>query len=66
MAAKNLGAYYAFLGDYAKGIVDSTATDEGTLKGYLAAFEDAGADEVIRFPASPDPHEVEQLAAAVL
>ena len=65
-AAKNLGDYYAFLGDYAKGVVDSTATDEGTLKGYLAAFEDAGADEVICFPASPDPNQVELLADAAL
>ena len=33
--------------------------------GYLAAFEQAGADEVICFPASRDPDQVGALAAAV-
>ena len=47
IAAKNIGDYYSWLGDYAQGIVDSTATDADTVKGYLSAFEDAGADEVI-------------------
>ena len=46
IAQKNFGDYYAFLGDYAQNVVDSAATDEDTLKSYLAAFEEAGADEV--------------------
>jgi hypothetical protein len=29
------------------------------------AFEDAGADELILFPASPDPQQVDLLAGAV-
>lgn len=62
---ENIGDYYAFLGDYAKQIVDSAATDEETLKGYLSAFDEAGADEVICFPASPDPDQVELLASAI-
>ena len=62
---ENLGDYYGFLGDYAKQIVESAATDAETLKGYLSAFEEAGADEVICFPASPDPDQVELLAGAV-
>src|SRR3954470_4679408 len=53
-----LGSYYAFLGDYADQIVQSAAKDEDTLKGYLAAFEEAGADEVICFPSSADPAQV--------
>jgi alkanesulfonate monooxygenase SsuD/methylene tetrahydromethanopterin reductase-like flavin-dependent oxidoreductase (luciferase family) len=64
VAAKSLGDYYAFLGEYTSMVVDSAATDEGTLKGYLSAFEEAGADEVICFPASPDPAQVELLATA--
>ncbi len=32
----------------------------------LAAYEQAGADEVICFPASADPAQVDLLAAAVL
>ncbi len=62
---ESIGDYYGFLGDYAQQIVQSAATDEGTLKGYLSAFEEAGADEVICFPASADPDQVELLARAV-
>ncbi|MGO8906793.1 MAG: LLM class flavin-dependent oxidoreductase [Solirubrobacteraceae bacterium] len=64
-AQKSLTDYYAFLGDYAQQIAQSAAKDEQTLKGYLAAFEQAGADEVICFPTSPDPAQVELLARAV-
>lgn len=64
-AQQNLGSYYAFLGDYAQRVVESAAKDADTVKGYLAAFEQAGADEVICFPASSDPSQVERLAEAV-
>jgi alkanesulfonate monooxygenase SsuD/methylene tetrahydromethanopterin reductase-like flavin-dependent oxidoreductase (luciferase family) len=59
-----IGHYYAWLGDYAEQIVQSAAKDAGTVKGYLTAFEQAGADEVICFPASSDPAQVELLAEA--
>lgn len=61
-----LGDYYAFLGDYAEQIVQSAAKDQNTLETYVSAFEAAGADEVICFPASADPAQVELLAQAVL
>src|SRR4051812_28462598 len=61
-----LGSYYAFLGEYADQIVASAAKDEDTVRGYIAAFEEAGADEVICFPASADPAQVELLASAAL
>ncbi len=64
-AQESLGDYYAFLGDYAQQIVRSAAKDEQTVKGYLSAFGQAGADEVICFPTSPDPAQVELLAGAV-
>lgn len=63
-AQQSLGDYYAFLGDYAEQIVQSAAKDADTIKGYLSAFEQAGADEVICFPASSDPSQVERLAEA--
>jgi alkanesulfonate monooxygenase SsuD/methylene tetrahydromethanopterin reductase-like flavin-dependent oxidoreductase (luciferase family) len=59
-----LGNYYAFLGDYADQIVQSAAKDEDTVRGYLSAFESEGVDEVMCFPASADPRQVELLAAA--
>jgi alkanesulfonate monooxygenase SsuD/methylene tetrahydromethanopterin reductase-like flavin-dependent oxidoreductase (luciferase family) len=64
-AERSLGDYYSFLGDYASRVVDSAAKDADTIKGYLAAFEQAGADEVICFPASADPAQVGLLAEAV-
>ena len=65
-ARHSLGSYYAFLGDYADRIVESAAKDEDTVRSYLQGFEDAGADEVICFPSSADPAQVELLAAAAL
>jgi alkanesulfonate monooxygenase SsuD/methylene tetrahydromethanopterin reductase-like flavin-dependent oxidoreductase (luciferase family) len=65
LAARNLGHYYAWLGDYAQLIVDSAAKDEATIKAYLSAFEQAGANEVMLFPASTDTDQVEALASAV-
>jgi alkanesulfonate monooxygenase SsuD/methylene tetrahydromethanopterin reductase-like flavin-dependent oxidoreductase (luciferase family) len=64
-AERTLGDYYSFLGDYASRVVDSAAKDADTIKGYLAGFEQAGADEVICFPASADPAQVELLAGAI-
>ena len=65
-ARDSLGDYYAFLGDYADNIVQSAAKDPDTVKSYLSAFEEAGADEVICFPANADPAQVELLAQAAL
>jgi alkanesulfonate monooxygenase SsuD/methylene tetrahydromethanopterin reductase-like flavin-dependent oxidoreductase (luciferase family) len=66
-ARKDLGHYYAWLGEeLANMIIDSAATDADTVKSYLAAFEEAGADEVICFPVTPDPGQVDLLADAVL
>jgi alkanesulfonate monooxygenase SsuD/methylene tetrahydromethanopterin reductase-like flavin-dependent oxidoreductase (luciferase family) len=66
IARRSLGDYYAFLGDYADQIVASAAKDAATVKGYLSAFEQAGADEVICFPASANLAQVELLAGAAL
>jgi alkanesulfonate monooxygenase SsuD/methylene tetrahydromethanopterin reductase-like flavin-dependent oxidoreductase (luciferase family) len=63
-AKRSLGDYYSVLGDYADQVVQSAAKDADTLKGYISAFEQAGADEVICFPASADPAQVELLAEA--
>ncbi len=65
-ATQSLGDYYAFLGDYAQRVVASAAKDAETVRGYLKAFEAAGADEVICFPTSADVGQVELLAEAAL
>jgi alkanesulfonate monooxygenase SsuD/methylene tetrahydromethanopterin reductase-like flavin-dependent oxidoreductase (luciferase family) len=64
-ARESLGDYYAWLGPYADQIVDGAAKDADAVKSRLAAFEEAGADEVICFPASADPGQVELLAEAI-
>lgn len=65
IAGESLGDYYAFLPDYVDQIIAGAAKDEDTVRAYLAAFEQAGADEVICFPTSADPAQVELLARAV-
>jgi alkanesulfonate monooxygenase SsuD/methylene tetrahydromethanopterin reductase-like flavin-dependent oxidoreductase (luciferase family) len=65
-ARRSLGDYYAWLGEYTDQVVDSAATDEDTVRTYLKAFEDAGADEVICFPVSSDPEQVDLLAGVAL
>jgi alkanesulfonate monooxygenase SsuD/methylene tetrahydromethanopterin reductase-like flavin-dependent oxidoreductase (luciferase family) len=64
-AQASLGAYYAFAGEYAEHVVADAATDEAALRNELEAYERAGCDEVICFPASADPAQVELLARAI-
>jgi alkanesulfonate monooxygenase SsuD/methylene tetrahydromethanopterin reductase-like flavin-dependent oxidoreductase (luciferase family) len=64
-AEHDLKDYYAWLGeDVAQGIADSAAKDADTVKQYLSAFEDAGCDELVLFPCSPDTEQVSLLADA--
>lgn len=64
-ADEYLNDYYAFLGaETAQMIAGSAATDAETVKGYLSAFEDAGCGELILFPCSSDPEQVDLLAEA--
>lgn len=66
-AEHDLSHYYGWLGDEMVGqIVGSAVTDEGTAKAYRDAFADAGADELIYFPTSTDPGQVDLLADTLL
>jgi alkanesulfonate monooxygenase SsuD/methylene tetrahydromethanopterin reductase-like flavin-dependent oxidoreductase (luciferase family) len=57
--------YYAWLGEEtANYIASSAATDGETVKGYLAAFEGAGCDELVLCPCVGDPAQVDLLADA--
>jgi alkanesulfonate monooxygenase SsuD/methylene tetrahydromethanopterin reductase-like flavin-dependent oxidoreductase (luciferase family) len=58
-----IGDYYAFLGDYAEQIVAGAAKGEDAVRERVQAFEAAGADELILFPASSNPEQVDRLAA---
>jgi alkanesulfonate monooxygenase SsuD/methylene tetrahydromethanopterin reductase-like flavin-dependent oxidoreductase (luciferase family) len=65
-ARRALGDYYSFAGEYAERIVASAAKDADAVRGYVAAYTEAGCDEVICFPTSADPAQVDLLADAVL
>jgi alkanesulfonate monooxygenase SsuD/methylene tetrahydromethanopterin reductase-like flavin-dependent oxidoreductase (luciferase family) len=60
-----LGDYYAWLGEYAQMIASSAATDADTVRGYAQAFSDAGCGELVFFPCSPEPDQVDLLADAL-
>jgi alkanesulfonate monooxygenase SsuD/methylene tetrahydromethanopterin reductase-like flavin-dependent oxidoreductase (luciferase family) len=52
-------------GDYTDGIVARAATDAETVRENVAAFAEAGCDELIFFPCDPDPDQVDLLADAL-
>ena len=58
--------YYAFLGEYAEQMAAGVPADAETLRATVKAFEDAGCDELVFFPTSSDPAQVDLLAEAVL
>jgi alkanesulfonate monooxygenase SsuD/methylene tetrahydromethanopterin reductase-like flavin-dependent oxidoreductase (luciferase family) len=59
----SVGHYYASVGDYAEEVVAATAKGENQVRERVRRFEDAGADELILIPASPDPEQVDLLAS---
>jgi len=63
---KTIGDYYSFAGEYADRIVDVAAKGEDAIGERVRAFEEAECDELILFPASADPDQVDKLAALVL
>ena len=65
-ATPTLGDYYAFLGEYADQIAAGAAKGEDRSSERMQGFEEAGCDELIFFPASADPAQVDLLAAAAL
>ena len=60
-----LADYYAWLGeDIANFIVDSAAKSPDAVQQAIAAFADAGCQELFLFPSSSDPAQVDLLADA--
>lgn len=57
--------YYAWLGEeIAEFLVAGAAKDSETVRQYIATYEAAGCDELILFPSSSDPAQVDLLADA--
>jgi alkanesulfonate monooxygenase SsuD/methylene tetrahydromethanopterin reductase-like flavin-dependent oxidoreductase (luciferase family) len=65
-ANRYLTDYYAFLGDYAQAIADSSAKSAEAVAAAQARYAEAGCDELIWFPSSADPEQVRLLAEAAL
>jgi alkanesulfonate monooxygenase SsuD/methylene tetrahydromethanopterin reductase-like flavin-dependent oxidoreductase (luciferase family) len=62
-----LGRYYAARGEEAANqTVASAAKDADAVRSYIQAFADAGCDELLFFPCSADPDQVDRLADAAL
>jgi alkanesulfonate monooxygenase SsuD/methylene tetrahydromethanopterin reductase-like flavin-dependent oxidoreductase (luciferase family) len=61
-----IGDYYSVAGEYADRVVSLAAKGEDAIEQRLRAFADVECDELIMFPASADPEQVDKLAALVL
>jgi alkanesulfonate monooxygenase SsuD/methylene tetrahydromethanopterin reductase-like flavin-dependent oxidoreductase (luciferase family) len=57
--------YYGWLGEFADQIAASAAVSEEMVRGYVAAFEQSGCDELIMIPSSSELDQVALLAQAV-
>jgi alkanesulfonate monooxygenase SsuD/methylene tetrahydromethanopterin reductase-like flavin-dependent oxidoreductase (luciferase family) len=64
-ADRYLHDYYAFIGPIADQIAAGAAVSEADVREQRDGFAEAGCDELIYFPVSPDPEQVDLLAAAV-
>jgi alkanesulfonate monooxygenase SsuD/methylene tetrahydromethanopterin reductase-like flavin-dependent oxidoreductase (luciferase family) len=60
-----LGHYYAWLGEWAGQIAAGAAVSAEMVRGYAAAFEAAGCDEVIFVPTSSSLDQIGLLAEAI-
>jgi alkanesulfonate monooxygenase SsuD/methylene tetrahydromethanopterin reductase-like flavin-dependent oxidoreductase (luciferase family) len=58
----SVGAYYRFDDAYSRRVLANALTDEDALRRAIARYAEAGADELILFPASRDPEQVDWLA----
>jgi alkanesulfonate monooxygenase SsuD/methylene tetrahydromethanopterin reductase-like flavin-dependent oxidoreductase (luciferase family) len=63
---RSIGDYYSFTPEYAEVIIAATAKGEEAVRERLDHFRAAGVDEVVMFPASPDPQQVDLLARVAL
>jgi alkanesulfonate monooxygenase SsuD/methylene tetrahydromethanopterin reductase-like flavin-dependent oxidoreductase (luciferase family) len=60
-----LGRYYAYFGAGVSRVLDHVVRDAGQLAEVVGGFREAGCDELLLFPISADPDEVDRLAEAL-
>jgi alkanesulfonate monooxygenase SsuD/methylene tetrahydromethanopterin reductase-like flavin-dependent oxidoreductase (luciferase family) len=63
---RSIRDYYSFAPEYVDVVAEGTAKSPEALRERVSRFEQAGCQELIWFPASSDPAQVDLLAEAVL
>ncbi len=63
--AKYLRDYYAFTGPFAEKIAAGLLTTPQAIAQFLRGYEEAGCDEMVLLPTSPDLDQLDQLAAVL-
>ncbi len=61
---ETIGGYYGYTPEYAARMIATAPTDPGSVMRTITAYVAAGAGELILFPASSDPAQVDLLAEA--
>lgn len=64
-ATHYLREYYGFAGPVADRVAQAALTDPGMVRSTMDRMRDSGCDEVILFPCTADPEQVDLLAKAV-
>ena len=65
VAHSYLTDYYGFIGPYAEQVAQGALVDADGVRDALAAFAAEGCDELILFPCSPEPDQVDRLMEIV-
>jgi alkanesulfonate monooxygenase SsuD/methylene tetrahydromethanopterin reductase-like flavin-dependent oxidoreductase (luciferase family) len=65
-ARRYLTDYYAFLGPFADQVAAGALADPDAVRRTAGEFAEAGCDELILFPCSSDPDQVDRLADAAM
>jgi selenocysteine lyase/cysteine desulfurase len=65
-ARRYLSDYYAFAGPYADQAAEAALTDPDAVRRTAGEFAEASCDELILFPCSSDPDQVDRLAEVAL
>ena len=60
--ARYLKDYYAFTGPFAERIAAGLLTTPQAIAGFIRGYQEAGCDELVLFPTSPDIGQLEKLA----
>jgi alkanesulfonate monooxygenase SsuD/methylene tetrahydromethanopterin reductase-like flavin-dependent oxidoreductase (luciferase family) len=65
-ATRYLSDYYAFLGDAAKAVAGFALTTPEAVRREAEAYAEAGCEELILFPCSAEPDQIDRLAELLL